>query len=162
MSGKAMSHSSQEDDPGQTSADVNPIDVRSSDLVQLLDMRVDESGPTHISGSSAADQRHHQPWGLVHGGLYATAIETFATIGAYEAVKNRGQQAVGISNATDFLRPHVSGRLRVLATAIHQGRTQQLWQVEIRRPDDDRLIARGQVRLQNVDESGWSGSGKAT
>jgi 1,4-dihydroxy-2-naphthoyl-CoA hydrolase len=122
-----------------------------SDLVRLLDMRVDESGPTHVSGSIAADQRHHQPWGLVHGGLHTTAIETFATIGAYEAVKDRGQQAVGISNVTDFLRPHVSGRLDVLATAIHQGRTQQLWEVELRRPDDDKLIARGQVRLQNIE-----------
>jgi acyl-coenzyme A thioesterase PaaI-like protein len=37
------------------------------------------------------------------------------------------------------------------ANAIQQGRTQQLWQVEIRRPDDDKLVARGQVRLQNID-----------
>jgi 1,4-dihydroxy-2-naphthoyl-CoA hydrolase len=47
----------------------------------------------------------------VHGGLYTTAIETFATIGAVGAVKDRGQQAVGVTNITDFLRPHVSGRL---------------------------------------------------
>ncbi|GAA3354554.1 hypothetical protein [Saccharopolyspora gregorii] len=31
--------------------------------------------------------------------------------------------------ATDFLRPHRSGRLDVEAVAISQGRTQQLWQV---------------------------------
>ena len=124
---------------------------RASELIQLLDLHVDQAGPTRVSGSVAADERHHQPWGLVHGGLYTTAIETFATIGAYEAVKDRGQQAVGITNTTDFIRPHTSGRLHVLATAIHQGRTQQLWQVEIRRPDDTKLIARGQVRLQNVE-----------
>jgi 1,4-dihydroxy-2-naphthoyl-CoA hydrolase len=114
-----------------------------------------------VRGSIAADQRHHQPWGLVHGGLYTTAIETFATLGAYEAVKDRGQQAVGISNMTDFLRPHVRGRLNVIATSIHQGRSQQLWQVEIRRPEDDKLVARGQVRLQNVDSPGRAESGKA-
>ncbi len=38
------------------------------------------------------------------------------------------------SNATDFLRSHRTGRLQVLAVPIQQGRTQQLWQVEIRRP----------------------------
>ena len=53
--------------------------------------------------------------------------------------------------ATDFLRPHRTGPLQVVAVPIQQGRTQQLWQVEIRRPEDDKLIARGQVRLQNVD-----------
>jgi uncharacterized protein (TIGR00369 family) len=122
-----------------------------SELMALLDIQFDEVEPTRVSGSVAADRRHHQPWGLVHGGLYTTAIETFATTGAYEAVKDHGQQAVGVSNLTDFVRPHQTGRLQVLANAIHQGRTQQLWQVEIRRPQDDKLIARGQVRLQNID-----------
>jgi 1,4-dihydroxy-2-naphthoyl-CoA hydrolase len=123
----------------------------SSDLLRLLEIDFAEVGPTHVSGSVAADERHHQPWGLVHGGLYTTVIETFATTGAFQAVRSRGQQAVGVSNATDFLRPHRRGRLRVDAVAIHQGRTQQLWQVEIRRPEDEKLVARGQVRLQNVE-----------
>jgi 1,4-dihydroxy-2-naphthoyl-CoA hydrolase len=121
-----------------------------SEFMRLLEIEFSERGPTRVAGSIAADERHHQPWGLIHGGLYTTAIESFATTGAFEAVKDRGQRAVGVSNATDFLRPHRAGRLNVLATAIHQGRTQQLWLVEIRRPEDDKLVARGQVRLQNV------------
>ena len=121
-----------------------------SELMSMLDIEFDERTATRVSGSIAADERHHQPWGIVHGGLYTTAIETFATTGAFEAVKDRGQRSVGVSNATDFLRPHRAGRLNVLATAIHQGRTQQLLLVEIRRPEDDKLVARGQVRLQNV------------
>src|ERR671931_2858882 len=92
--------------------------TRPSALTALIDPRFDEATPTRVSGSIAADARHHQPWGIVHGGLYTAAIETFATIGAYEAVKDRGQQAVGVSNSTDFLRPHRAGRLDVLATAI--------------------------------------------
>ncbi|HWF56146.1 MAG TPA: PaaI family thioesterase [Solirubrobacteraceae bacterium] len=122
-----------------------------SELMALLEIQFDEVEPTVVSGSVAADERHHQPWGLVHGGLYTAAIETFATTGAYEAVKDRGQQAVGVANVTDFIRPHTRGRLHVRANAIHQGRTQQLWEVEIRRPEDDKLVARGQVRLQNIE-----------
>lgn len=120
-------------------------------FMRLLELEFDEVAPTRVTGSIAADARHHQPWGVVHGGLYTTAIETFATTGAFEAVRERGQQAVGVTNVTDFLRPHRSGRLQVVAEAIQQGRTQQLWQIEIRRTDDDKLVARGQVRLQNVD-----------
>jgi uncharacterized protein (TIGR00369 family) len=122
-----------------------------SELMSLLDIEFSEQGPTRVVGSIAADERHHQPWGLVHGGLYTTAIESFATVGAFEAVKDQGQMAVGVTNVTDFLRPHRTGRLDVVATPIQQGRTQQLWQVEIRRPSDDKLVARGQVRLQNVE-----------
>jgi len=121
-----------------------------SEFMSLLEIEFDERGPTRVTGSVAADERHHQPWGLVHGGLYTSVVETFATSGAFEAVKDQDMRAVGVSNHTDFVRPHRSGRLNVIATPIHQGRTQQLWQVEIRRPDDDKLVARGQVRLQNV------------
>jgi 1,4-dihydroxy-2-naphthoyl-CoA hydrolase len=123
----------------------------SSELMRLLEIDFEDIGPTRVSGTVAADERHHQPWGIVHGGLYTAVIETFATTGAFEAVKDRGQQAVGVSNATDFLRPHRTGRLEVVAVPIQQGRTQQLWQVEIRRPEDKKLVARGQVRLQNID-----------
>ncbi|MBV8710507.1 MAG: PaaI family thioesterase [Solirubrobacterales bacterium] len=124
-----------------------------SEFMRLLEIEFEQRSPTRVAGSIAADERHHQPWGLVHGGLYTTAIETFATTGAFEAVKDSGRMAVGVSNVTDFLRPHRRGRLAVVATPLQQGRTQQLWQVEIRRPEDDKLVARGQVRLQNV-ESG--------
>ena len=126
--------------------------TQASELLKLLDIEFDEITATRVSGSVAADERHHQPWGIVHGGLYTAVIETFATTGAFEAVKDRGQQVVGVANATDFLRPHRTGRLQVVAVPIHQGRTQQLWQVEIHRPDDHKLIARGHVRLQNIDK----------
>ena len=125
--------------------------TQASELLKLLDIEFDEITATRVRGSVAADERHHQPWGIVHGGLYTTVIETFATTGAFEAVKDRNQQAVGVSNATDFLRPHRTGPLQVVAVRIQQGRTQQLWQVEIRRPEDEKLVARGQVRLQNID-----------
>ena len=65
-----------------------------SAFMALLDIRFDERTPTRVRGSIAADERHHQPWGIVHGGLYTTAIETFATTGAFEAVKDQGLQAV--------------------------------------------------------------------
>jgi 1,4-dihydroxy-2-naphthoyl-CoA hydrolase len=129
---------------------VTPELTAPSEFMRLLEIEFEERGPTRVSGSIAADERHHQPWGLVHGGLYTTAIESFATTGAFEAVRDQGMRAVGVSNVTDFLRPHQSGRLAVVATPIQQGRTQQLWQVEIRRPEDQKLVARGQVRLQNV------------
>jgi uncharacterized protein (TIGR00369 family) len=128
-----------------------PTPAGTSELMALLGIEFDECTSTRVRGSIAADERHHQPWGIVHGGLYTTAIETFATMGAYEAVKERGQQAVGVANVTDFLRPHRSGRLEVVAVPVQQGRTQQLWQVDIRRPEDAKLIARGQVRLQNIE-----------
>ena len=121
-----------------------------SEFMRLLEIEFDERGPTRVTGSIAADERHHQPWGLVHGGLYTTVVETFATTARSRRSRTTACRRSASRTMTDFLRPHRSGRLDVVATPIHQGRTQQLWQVEIRRPEDRKLVARGQVRLQNV------------
>jgi 1,4-dihydroxy-2-naphthoyl-CoA hydrolase len=128
------------------------IDLTSmSPLMEMLDISIHEVTAIRVTGHVAAGNRHHQPMGIIHGGLHTAVIETVATAGAVEAVRDRGQLAVGVSNQTEILRPHRSGRLDVEAIAIQQGRTQQLWQVEIRRPADGKLVARGQVRLQNID-----------
>jgi uncharacterized protein (TIGR00369 family) len=87
---------------------------------------------------------------VVHGGVYCTVIESAASIGASAAVADRGAFAVGVNNSTDFLRPMTSGRVDVVAEPVQQGRTLQLWQVLLTRADDGKLVARGQVRLQNV------------
>lgn len=96
--------------------------------------------------------RHHQPYGITHGGVYATIVEDVASAGAGYAAMKRGQRGiVGVANATDFLRSHSSGVLEAVGTPLHVGRTQQLWQVEIRRNSDGKLVSRGQVRFAVLD-----------
>ena len=112
-------------------------------------LQVEEASATRVTATIAAGPDHHTPWGVVHGGVYTTAVESACSIGASLAVIDRGEFAVGLSNQTDFLRPHVEGELRVTATPIQQGRSQQLWLCEIARADG-KLVARGQLRLQNV------------
>ena len=67
-----------------------------------------------------------------------------------ERVLVDGKVCVGVNNTTDFLRPTRTGRLTGVATPLHVGRLQHLWEVEITR-DDDKVAARGQVRLQVLD-----------
>jgi 1,4-dihydroxy-2-naphthoyl-CoA hydrolase len=126
------------------SLDTAPAFMRNAGL------EVDEATATRVTGTIAAGRHQHTPWGVVHGGVYTTAVESACSVGASLAVLDRGEFAVGLANQTDFLRPHVDGELRVTATPIQQGRTQQLWQCEIARVDDGKLVARGQLRLQNV------------
>jgi 1,4-dihydroxy-2-naphthoyl-CoA hydrolase len=110
---------------------------------------VDRMSGTEVLAHIDAGTDHHTPWGMVHGGVYATAVESACSIGASAAVGAQQQFAVGLSNHTDFIRAHRDGRLDVRATPIHQGRTGQLWQCDITR-DDGKLVAQGRVRLQNV------------
>ena len=123
-------------------------DLPQSAFLDAAGLQVTAVAPERVEAFIDAGPEHHTPWGIVHGGLYATAIETAATLGAAAAVEKQGQFAVGVNNQTDFLRPHASGRLTVTATPIQQGRTLQLWLVEITNADS-KVVARGQVRLAN-------------
>jgi uncharacterized protein (TIGR00369 family) len=61
-----------------------------------------------------------------------------------------GGTVVGVNNNTDFLRALKAGTVTATSTPIHRGRRQQLWLVTIN-DEDDRPVARGQVRLQNLE-----------
>ncbi len=91
-----------------------------------------------------------QPWGIVHGGVYCSIIESLASVsGQVWLSENGGGHVVGVNNNTDFLRAISSGTVTAESTPIHRGRRQQLWLITIT-GDDDRVVARGQVRLQNI------------
>jgi 1,4-dihydroxy-2-naphthoyl-CoA hydrolase len=111
---------------------------------------VDEASGSRVVGHIDVGADHHTPHGIVHGGLYATVIESAASIGASVAAAEGGHYAVGLNNSTDFLRGTEKGRLDVVAEPVIQGRTQQLWDVTITRATDGKPVARGRVRLQNV------------
>ncbi len=89
-----------------------------------------------------------QPYGIVHGGVHCSVVETLASLGAGIWFGDRGT-VVGASNQTDFYRAVPRGEVTSTATPIHRGRSQQVWLVE-NRDDQGRLLARGQVRLQNL------------
>ncbi|MBO0675990.1 PaaI family thioesterase [Mycolicibacterium sp. S2-37] len=96
-----------------------------------------------------------QPWGIVHGGVYCSIIESLASVSGHVWLSaNGGGTVVGVNNNTDFLRAVSGGTVTAVSTPIHRGRRQQLWLITIT-ADNDKVVARGQVRLQNVpDERG--------
>jgi uncharacterized protein (TIGR00369 family) len=130
------------------SAEVDLDPANAGEFLRSVGLRFDVLTGTEVRAHIDASEQHHTPWGTVHGGLYTTVIESAASVGASYAVRADGKFAVGVNHQTDFLRPHVAGRLDVHATPIQQGRTLQLWLVEITN-GEGKTIARGQVRLMN-------------
>jgi 1,4-dihydroxy-2-naphthoyl-CoA hydrolase len=92
-----------------------------------------------------------QPYGIVHGGVYCSIVESVASISAaaWLNAKGGGDKVVGVNNNTDFLRAITAGMVTAVSTPIHRGRRQQLWVISIT-DTNDRVVARGQVRLQNL------------
>jgi 1,4-dihydroxy-2-naphthoyl-CoA hydrolase len=128
----------------------HPLEVG---LVETLGFRFLETTPDRVTLQWDVGPHLYQPYGILHGGVHCAAVETAASIGAtmwfHDRVGPGNGRVVGVSNQTDFLRAVDHGTLTAVATPIHRGRSQQLWQVEIT-DDQQRLVARGQVRLQNL------------
>ncbi|MCZ7418009.1 PaaI family thioesterase [Verrucosispora sp. WMMA2121] len=124
------------------------VSTMSGGFFALLGLELDEISGDRVTIRWRVRPELHQPYGILHGGVHCSVVETAASLGAGVWLGERGR-VVGVSNQTDFLRAVGEGELVAVGTPVHRGRSQQLWQVEIT-DADGRLVARGQVRLQNL------------
>jgi 1,4-dihydroxy-2-naphthoyl-CoA hydrolase len=116
-----------------------------------LGLRFTELSPDGARAQLEVKPKLLQSMGLVHGGVYCSMIESMASVAAFTWLATRGGgNVVGVNNNTDFLRSINSGMVYGAAEPIHRGRLQQLWLVTIT-DSTDRVVARGQVRLQNLE-----------
>ena len=116
--------------------------------VTFLGLELDSADGDEVTAHWTVRSDLLQPYGIVHGGVHCSVVETVASLGAALWLDDRGK-VVGVSNSTDFYRAVTDGTLRATARPVHRGRSQQVWAVEIV-DDQDRLVSRGQVRLQNL------------
>lgn len=117
----------------------------------LLGVEHLELGPDKVVAQFTITDRHLQPFGIPHGGIYCAVHESTASTAAFIWFGGKGV-VVGTNNSTDFLRQaKVGDTITVTATPIHRGRTQQLWHLDSV-DQNDRLIAQGQVRLANIEQ----------
>jgi 1,4-dihydroxy-2-naphthoyl-CoA hydrolase len=120
-------------------------------FVEHLGLTLTQASGDEVLGRVVITPALHQPYGVVHGGVYCSLVETVASVGAALWFGERGR-VVGVANHTNFLRAVREGALDVRALPIQRGRTQQLWTVDIT-DERDRLIAKGDVRLANLASS---------
>ena len=120
--------------------DFEPVVPVDRTFVALVGLEISDPDPEEMTGTVVVGDHHKQPYGIVHGGLYATIAETLASVGTAVGVVPEGKQALGLSNQTNFLRPLTEGTIHAVARRVHRGRTTWLWDVECR-GDDDKVVA---------------------
>jgi 1,4-dihydroxy-2-naphthoyl-CoA hydrolase len=101
---------------------------------------------------------HHQPYGIVHGGVHSGLIETVTSVGAALAALPRGQSVVGLENHTSFLNAVREGKLHVTARPLMRGRRTQVWEATVT-DSAGRTAATGRVRFLAL-EAGSSLAGE--
>jgi uncharacterized protein (TIGR00369 family) len=119
-----------------------------SGWVKEMGIRILEASADRVTCEWNVSEKHHQGYGIVHGGVHSGVIETLTSLGA--AIAARPQRVVGLENSTSFIRAVRSGRLHAEARPISRGRTTQVWEASIW-DEDEHVIALGRVRLLCVD-----------
>lgn len=128
-------------------------------VIGLLGIEVAELGPDRVELHLRVDERVHQPYGILHGGVSALLAETAASFGGAAAAPP-GHTVAGIELNVSHLRAMREGDLVAVATPLRIGRTVHVWDIELH-DGTGRPICRGRCTLavvRNVQESTTSGA----
>jgi 1,4-dihydroxy-2-naphthoyl-CoA hydrolase len=87
-----------------------------------------------------------QPFGLMHGGVMSTLVESICSRATAGAVWDQGMVAMGQSIDVSFIRPLTEGAVEVRAKARHRGRTTWVWDAEVLN-NDEKLCALARMTI---------------
>lgn len=100
-------------------------------LMETLGIRYTDSGDDFLVATMPVDQRHHQPFGILHGGATAALAESVGSAASGLKLQGSGSHAVGLELAINHLASVREGVISARARAIHLGRSTHLWQIDV-------------------------------
>jgi 1,4-dihydroxy-2-naphthoyl-CoA hydrolase len=125
---------------------VTPPDDSPSGFAEEIGTEWIDLDPDNASARISVEDRHLQPNGVVHGGVYASLAESLSSASTYGAVRDDGMVAFGQANHTTFLRPISGGHINASAKPRQRGRTVWVWDVELT-DDDGQLCALARMTI---------------
>ncbi|MFD1218269.1 MULTISPECIES: hotdog fold thioesterase [Microbulbifer] len=100
----------------------------------FLGMQITELGDDYLVGTMPVEDRTRQPFGILHGGASVALAETLGSVAANCVVDNSKFYCVGQEINANHLRPVAEGVVTAKATAVHIGRSSQVWEIRISDP----------------------------
>jgi len=125
--------------------------INSSPYFQLLSMKIREIGVGYSILDIDFDKKHRQPFGIVHGGVFASIIESVTSWAIFYGIEDENGGLTTIDLKLNYLAPAVSGNAIAKGTQIKLGRT--LGYAEARVEDESgKIIAHGTSTLMILPE----------
>lgn len=108
-------------------------------LAEALGIEITHIGENSITATMPVDHRTIQPMGLLHGGASVALAETVGSISANGTIDHDKQYCVGLEINANHIRGVRSGLVKGTSTALHIGRSTQVWEIRIA-DEADRLV----------------------
>ena len=109
-------------------------------IARLLGFVLKSIEPGHAAFEMEADERHHNPMGTLHGGIYCDLAD--AAMGyAYAATLGEGETFTTVELKINFFRPARKGKLTAEASVVRAGATLGYVECDVK-GGDGKLVAR--------------------
>jgi 1,4-dihydroxy-2-naphthoyl-CoA hydrolase len=105
-----------------------------------------DDDPDHARARIPIRDDLRQPFGLMHGGVMSSLVESVCSRATALVVFGDGMVAIGQSINVNFIRPITAGHAEVKAQARHRGRTTWVWDAEVL-DADEKLCALAQMTI---------------
>ncbi|MEB7657724.1 PaaI family thioesterase [Mammaliicoccus vitulinus] len=109
------------------------------DLIENFEIQTVESKHGYIEMTMPVADKVKQPFGYLHGGATIALAETAASVGAHVS-SNDDEIPLGLEINANHIKSIRSGQVRAIGTALHIGRSTQVWDVKVL-DDEDQLIS---------------------
>ena len=106
-------------------------EIHRNTIVSGLGIEFLEVGADYLVARMPVDRRTVQPMGILHGGASVVLAETLGSVAGIFA-SEPGYAAIGLDINANHIRAATKGWVTGRCTAIHLGRTTQVWSIEIR------------------------------
>lgn len=121
-------------------------------LADTLGIELTALTDDYLEGRMPVDGRTHQPLGLLHGGASVALAETLGSIGAFLKLSDPTRQAcVGLEINANHLKGVRDGFVIGRATALHVGRTTQVWEIRITHEQTGALVCISRLTMAVID-----------
>ena len=115
-------------------------------LVEHLGIRFTEVGDDYVQAVMPVDNRHHQPFGLLHGGASVALAETLGSVGAQISLESPDSYCVGLEINANHIRSVRSGEVKGTARPLHMGKSTQVWEIRIE-DEQARLVCVSRITM---------------
>ena len=126
--------------------------VNTSPFPTHLSMKLDKIDLDKATIKLSLGNCHLQPFGIVHGGVFATLIDT-ATFWAVFLRIPENSGLVNVDLKLNYLRPAINGQLRAEGVAIKSGKSISYAEAKVYNEDEE-LVAHGTSTLMTLEAKG--------
>lgn len=126
--------------------------TRLNNMTTHLGIAYTAIGDNSLTGTMPVNEKTTQPFGILHGGASCVLAESLGSVCSWMTIDANKYSAVGLEINANHIRPVSSGLVVGHCTAVHVGRRTQIWAIEIRAQETQKLLCVSRLTVAIIEK----------